>query len=254
MKHSKFELNESDLQAYVDDNLDPARSEEILRYLDNHPEEFARIAAYKQQNNLLQTLYDQTDEALLQRVRKNYEKYQLDQKHLFTSLPYVASITWLIIGVFIGWGFNMLNSPENSITFNLPQSAMIAHTVFSPEVRHPVEVKADQETHLVKWLSKRLKRKLNAPNLNSLGYALIGGRLLPAQQEPAAQFMYENKSGDRVTLYVIAQSAKDSTFKFFERNNIKVFSWNNTNTGFAIVGSIHKQQLLKVANMIYSDI
>lgn len=251
MKHSKFEFSESELQAYVDGKLNLARSKKIMRYLEQYPEEAERIATFKQQNSLLQTLYGQTDEKITQRVTASYKK---NRKKTFSLLSYAASAAWLLLGVFIGWGFNNSPVPEQQFSFNLPQHAMVAHTVFTPEVMHPVEVKADQEAHLVKWLSKRLKRKLITPNLNPLGYSLVGGRLLPAQVGPAAQFMYENNTGDRLTLYVIAQSTKDTAFQFLENNNIKVFSWNDTNIGFAIVGSIDKQHLLKAATMIYDEL
>ena len=254
MKHINTEPNENDLQAYVDGNLSAAKSEEIAQYLKQHPLEAKRVKDFQKQNNLLQTLYGHTDKALLQRVMENHKKSKSKRIRSFISLSYVASVAWLIMGVFIGLGFNYVNVPEQSIAFDLPQSAMTAHVVFSPEVRHPVEVKADQEAHLVKWLSKRLNRNLKIPNLNSIGYELVGGRLLPAQVGPAAQFMYESSNGERLTLYVIAQHAKDTAFQFFERNKINVFSWNDTDMGFAIVGSINKEQLLEAANKIYGDL
>src|SRR3954469_26045385 len=39
---------------------------------------------------------------------------------------------------------------------NFPMRAARAHAVFVSEVRHPVEVDASQQEHLVAWLSKRL--------------------------------------------------------------------------------------------------
>jgi anti-sigma factor RsiW len=70
------------------------------------------------------------------------------------------------------------------------------------ELRHPVEVNVSQEANLVQWLSKRLGRPLVVPNLTAAGYQLIGGRLLPAEEETAAQFMYQNGKGERLTLYM----------------------------------------------------
>jgi len=254
MNDFKTEFNESDLQAYVDGNVDAAESKRIKRYLDNHPDEAKRIEKFKTQNVLLKQLYSQTDEDLLNRIQSNYKKSRLSNSNVFISLPSLANVALLVVGILVGWQLNIAVSPQQTLSFNLPNTAMIAHTIFSPEVRHPVEVTADQEEHLVKWLSKRLNRKLKTPDLNPLGYSLIGGRLLPAEVGPAAQFMYENRRGERLTLYVIVQSAKDNAFQFFEKNNIRVFSWNDTNMGFAIVGSINKAQLLKAANKIYDDL
>ena len=70
------------------------------------------------------------------------------------------------------------------------------------EVRHPVEVDAGQEAHLVQWLSKGLGRQLTVPDLGATGFRLIGGRLLSAEDRPAAQFMYETDGGERLSLYL----------------------------------------------------
>lgn len=65
-----------------------------------------------------------------------------------------------------------------------------------------MEVAADQEAHLVAWLSKRLGTPLKVPRLDTLGFGLVGGRLLPGDQGPVAQFMYQDGQGQRLTLYV----------------------------------------------------
>lgn len=254
MNNTNSKFSEDDLQAYVDGNLSETRHEEIREYLEQHPAELNRINEFKEQNSLLHSLYDNTDEKLQRRVMVNNNKAQSGNSIFLIPKSYAASLVWLIIGIMLGIGINSRVTPESTIAFTLPQNAMTAHVVFSPEVRHPVEVTAAQEIHLVKWLSKRLNRKLTIPNLNPIGYDLVGGRLLSAQVGPAAQFMYENKSGNRLTLYVIEKPSEDTAFQFFEKNNIKVFSWNDTNMGFAIVGNISKKGLLDAANKVYSEI
>ena len=83
----------------------------------------------------------------------------------------------------------------------------VAHAVYTPEVRHPVEVHADQEAHLTAWLSKRLGAPLKPPALADAGYQLVGGRLLPGATGSVAQFMYEDASHQRLTLYVQPRSS-----------------------------------------------
>ena len=73
-------------------------------------------------------------------------------------------------------------------------NAIAAHRIYVSERLHPVEVPAEQEAHLVQWLSRRVGKPLTAPNLKPQGYRLIGGRLLPAGGEAAALFMYENRA------------------------------------------------------------
>jgi anti-sigma factor RsiW len=74
--------------------------------------------------------------------------------------------------------------------------------VYAPERRHAVEVAAAQDDHLVTWLSKRLNRTLTIPSLHGYECELVGGRLLPGEDGPAAQFMYQDASGERHMLYM----------------------------------------------------
>ncbi len=76
--------------------------------------------------------------------------------------------------------------------YSWPRYAAMAHVVYSREKRHAIEVMANEERHLVSWLSKRLGFALKVPNLSREGYALVGGRLLPGDQGSVAHFMYED--------------------------------------------------------------
>ncbi len=82
----------------------------------------------------------------------------------------------------------------------LTMAAAAAHLTFVVDARHPVEVTAAQEGHLVQWLSNRLGRPLRVPDLAGLGFHLIGGRLLPGSAGPAAQFMFDDDNGTRLTI------------------------------------------------------
>src|SRR5690349_9158492 len=100
-------------------------------------------------------------------------------------------------------------------------AAAVAHVVYAPEKRHPVEVAAAEQQHLVQWLSKRLDRPLRVPDLSAQGYTLVGGRLLPGSEGARAQFMFERAGGDRLTLYVgslgpapNASRADETAFRF----------------------------------------
>ena len=250
-----MKISENDLQAYVDGNLSSSQRKAVEDYLEINPEAVERINAFIEQNDLMQSMYSKTDPVQLKRVKTNFKLLGLGREKLFSSLSIAASISWLVVGVFIGLIYsNTSTTPVDNVAVSFPSNAITAHVVYAPEIKHPVEVTADQEGHLVKWLSNRLKKKIKIPNLIPLGYALVGGRLLPANDGPAAQFMYESDKGERLTLYVVAQEAKDTAFQFFEDNKVKVFSWNDNQMGFAIVGSVKKEVLLNAATRIYDEL
>lgn len=134
-------------------------------------------------------------------------------------------------------------------------SAIGAHSVYVPEARHPVEVGAAEETHLVQWLTKRLGTNVRAPTLLSLGWKLVGGRLLPDRGLPAAQFMYEDGAGRRLTLYVRKEAGfNDTAFQFAERDGFAAFYWVDRPLAYAIAGRLGRDELLALANAVYGQL
>jgi anti-sigma factor RsiW len=123
-------------------------------------------------------------------------------------------------------------------------------------VRHPVEVGADQEAHLAAWLSKRLGAQLKPPALSSAGYDLVGGRLLPGDQGPVAQFMYQDARGQRLTLYVRtdATDSRETAFRYAREDKVGVFYWLDGKLGYALSGELEKDELLQVATLVYRQL
>jgi anti-sigma factor RsiW len=165
----------------------------------------------------------------------------------------------LAAGVIAGW---QLHASRAVVTAqaevpSFVKRAAVAHAVYSPEVRHPVEVGADQEQHLVAWLSKRLGTPLRAPHLEEVGYTLVGGRLLPGDNGPVAHFMYQCKKGTRVTLYVRANApgSQETAFRYAAEGPVKVFYWIDRRLGYALSsGDIAADDLHKVANAVYRQL
>ena len=131
-----------------------------------------------------------------------------------------------------------------------------AHAVYASEVRHPVEVDASQQDHLVKWLSKRLGMQLKAPVLTSDGFELLGGRLLPGPDGPVAQFMYQDAAGKRLTLYVTRRNRAEQTtaFRFARDGQVSVFYWIDRDSGYALSGDVEKALLGRLANTVYRQL
>jgi anti-sigma factor RsiW len=138
----------------------------------------------------------------------------------------------------------------------LPRQAALAHAVYTPEVKHPVEVGADQQQHLVAWLSKRLGKQLRPPQLGRQGYELVGGRLLPGDSGPVAQFMYSDASGQRLTLYVSSgqHGKRDTGFRFAQEGNVSVFYWIDGSFGYALSAAAGKAELSQIANAVYEQL
>ena len=207
-------------------------------------------AEYADQNNLLRRQFDPVlTEPIPARM---YLKRQAWHE-------YARAAIFIAVGVAMGLAMPLLRpapaNPAAAIT-PLPIRAARAHLVYSPEVRHPVEVDAKEQDHLVKWLSKRLDLKLKVPVLATEGFELLGGRLLPGTDGPVAQFMYQDPTGKRLTLYVTRPHKGDevTAFRFAQEGPVSVFYWIDRDCGYALSGEIDKPQLSRVASLVYKQL
>jgi anti-sigma factor RsiW len=242
------EVTEQDLHAYVDGRLEPARRGEIEAFLAANSEAAEKVAAYRRQSQMLRALFDPAmDEPVPSRFRRPL-------RQPWPMVRYAAMVAWLGIGVVVGY---FLRSPGiATVAVPLAQQAAIAHAVYAPEVLHPVEVGAAQEPHLVAWLSKRLGGEVRPPDLARLGYELVGGRLLPGGEKPAAQFMYQDARGQRITLYVRhdEKGGRETAFRYARQGNVSVFYWLDREFGYALSGELAKDDLLRVARVVYEQL
>ena len=243
--------DEAELQAYVDKQLDDERRAQIERWLDEHPEEAATLAHYRAQNQAIHDVF----EPLLSRPAgdrfRNLSRTRQDTSRVWQ----IAAVIALIVGAAGGWAANDFFRAGPNAELVLARDGMNAHRVYEVEVRHAVEVPANEEKHLVAWLSKRLDAPVRAPDLSTRGFQLVGGRLLPAASGRAAQFMYENDKGDRLTLYVERnQAGGETAFRFVAEDEISAFYWKDGPLAYALIGRAGREDLLGLARVTYSQI
>ncbi len=252
MNNTAQPVQENDLHAYVDGQLDSARMAEVEAYLAAHPAEAERIQTYQQQNNMLHALFDPVAAEPVPLTMHPAAR----RRTFMPVMRYAAVALWMVLGGVAGWLIHGEDTATPAYMASLPHQAAIAHVVYTPEVLHPVEVGADQEAHLVKWLSKRLNADVHAPHLTEAGYQLVGGRLLPGTDGPAAQFMYQDTKGKRLTLYVRIQvkDMRETAFRFEQEGKVGVFYWVDGPVGYALSGELAKPDLLSVANVVYHQL
>jgi len=221
---------------------------------DNAPQEDAELKALSQ---ALHQLYDPVlDEPVPERLRARLAP---PGRWRLAAIAAGWIALGLGVGIVSGWQLHAWRAvtPPQAEVPGFVKRAAVAHAVYSPEVRHPVEVGADQEEHLVAWLSKRLGSPLRAPKLEDAGYHLVGGRLLPGESGPVAHFMYQSKHGTRITLYVRTYSAgnNETAFRYAAEGNVKVFYWIDRKLGYALSSAdVGTDDLLKVANSVYQQL
>lgn len=249
-------VSEADIQAWADGRLAGGRHAEVDAWLATHPEEAQRAADYRSVNEQLRAGYDPVlDEPVPERLLG-----AVSRRSRWRAAAAIAG--WLALGAALGGvtGWQLRAQRAAPVQAEIPflaHRAALAHATYAPEVRHPVEVGADQEKHLVAWLSKRLGGDVRAPNLEGEGMTLVGGRLLPRDPGPVAQFMYQSAPGRRVTLYVRTEGPdqRETAFRFARDGNVRVFYWIDRKFGYALSSAdLDREELLRLANIVYRQL
>ncbi|MBB5445849.1 MULTISPECIES: anti-sigma factor [unclassified Paraburkholderia] len=274
------ELDLRALSAYVDGELPEEQQAAIETQLRQHPQAAARVAAWRAQKAALRALCGVPDSDARQAqagqgADDRQQAAESGERSYAGSQPTEAeepafivvrrtrpwwqraglAACWLAAGAGLALALGPLAprltggawSGLGGQPAGFAQRADVAYAVYSPERRHPVEVAASEEAHLITWLSKRLNRPLSVPSLQEYGYSLVGGRLLPGEAGPAAQFMYENQAGARLTLYVTGVTRDETAFRLFRDGNRRTFYWISDGMGYALSGAIAEGKLREIA-------
>jgi anti-sigma factor RsiW len=253
-------VTDNDLHAFADGLLPPSKRAEVDAHLTEAPEDAERVAAYRRLNENLHAAFDgELDREIPPEWTQRPPRGAMQLWRDWRTTRVAAGIAALIligIGAGGGWYARGLNAPTPTQAASrapIVYYAARAHDVYVQENRHAVEVAADQEEHLVRWLSSRLGAPVKAPHLSNIGYKLMGGRLLPSGHTLAAQFMYEDVSGARLTLYVksgVKATTDDVEFRYDEDGGVAVFYWAEGPFGYALAGRVARDSLLRVAQAV----
>ena len=260
MRSASRSIEEDDLQAWVDGRLTPSDIDAVEAYFTAHPELRKRWSQYAEQREELRAaLAGPAEEPIPLRLRVARLMAEQRRRHHRRFARIAAAIVLLLAGGIGGWGAHDLlpgltSSASAVLASAVFDDAFAAHRTFSVETRHPVEVGANEEAHLVQWLSKRLGHQLIVPELGALGFQLMGGRLLPADSGPAALFMYEDGKGTRLSCYyLVVDVGGETEFEFREQNGISAFYWVDDGLAYAIAANIPRDRLLKLAEFVYQQ-
>ncbi len=249
-------IEDHELHAYADEQLQPDRAEELAAAIAREPALASCVAEIRRQNALLRDAFDPwLAEPLPQHLlaAAGGRPPRRIPRWAPAALGVAAS---LLIGVGVGWygRGEMLQLAGTPVTF--PRQAALTHALYASDANRPVEIWAAEEQRLVKWLSKRLGFALHAPNLNGIGFSLVGGRLVAGNEKPGALFMYENADHQRISLLVRKDSASsgETAFRYALEDGVGVFYWIDDACGYAISGRVDRGQLLAIARIVYGQL
>jgi anti-sigma factor RsiW len=251
---SPLPLSDADLHAYADGRAPAERIPAIEAALRSEPQLAEYVAELRSQNAALRDALDpMLDETIPQRL---LDAAMRPPSRWRRMLPPLAAAALLVIGCSIGWfGRDVMLEQAGTPTTFVRQAAL-THVLYASDANRPVEIWAAEEKRLVTWLSRRLGFNLHAPDLNSVGYALVGGRLVAGNEKPTALFMYENADKQRLTLQVRKQSGgpEETAFRYAVEDGVGVFYWIDERCGYALSGRLDRGQLLTIGRLVYGQL
>jgi len=264
-------MNPDELHALVDQLPPEAQRRAIETLALKDPQAAEDLKAWIEQRAGLRELHrDVLDEpipASLLQAASRLSDLQSQMNNRWRQTGIAASV---VLAFGVGWishGQLDANQAPSAIVakataqHDFVRQASFAHAVYMPEKRHPVEVTAADQDHLVQWLSKRLGKPLKVPNLSAQGYELVGGRLLPGEMGARAQFMFQNTGGQRITLYLgavdqLAGKADpgETRFRYEPDGPVPSFYWFDQGFGYALAGQIDREKLIALATLVYQQL
>ncbi len=266
-------VTDEELHALLDGRLSPSDRAALEARLTHDPSATATLAAFRRQRDALRGLHPQLMEQPVPPSLLAATKRMSDARGhadrwwrwggMAAGVMLVFGAGWLAHGQWDAWrpGSAATMAKARGTGQEFARQAAVAHVVYAPEVRHPVEVAAAQQEHLVQWLSKRLGRPLKVPDLSAQGYELVGGRLLPGDGGARAQFMFQASGGERVTLYLGAIDAngnaaarRETAFSFSNAGPVPGFYWVDQGFGYALAGKLPRENLMQLAQAVYQQL
>ncbi|MCC6196012.1 MAG: anti-sigma factor [Burkholderiales bacterium] len=250
-------ITDADVNAYVDGQLAAVRKQAVEDALARDPALAARVAELRRQNAALCDAFDTwLDEAPPERLVAATAGVPLRRAGRGWIGAAFAAAATLLIGVGLGWFGREWTLQREGMPTTFTRQAALVHALYAGDANRPVEIGAAEEARLVRWLTRRLGFQVRAPDLNSLGFSLVGGRLVAGNENPTALFVYENANKQRLTLQVRKpmHPSSEVAFRYAVEDGVGVYYWIEENCSYALSGNLDKAQLLALGRVVYGQL
>lgn len=240
------EIDECDLHAYLDGELDPAREALVRAHLEANPADRERLRAYAEQKLLLALA---GPGAAAPGVGATALAGRLLARRRVALLGRVAAAALLVA---VGWGGHAV--ADRLLGRDLPeyaQAALETHDALAEMPDPPMEVAAARGPELARFLAARLGEPVEVPELRAIGFRLVGARLVGTEEGPAAQLVYQDEVGRRLSLALVPEGeATPEELEVSEAEGYVVGVWRGRGFAYALVGRTTHARLEQVASAL----
>ncbi len=255
--------NDTMLSAYLDDELSPSDRLAFEQALADDVRLSEQMAALKAANDLTKQVFaadleEDVPDHLVASIMSFEETPVANEPHAPSGIikwPFAAVVAALCIGVTSGFFARQAIEPETAIVSRgwLDDIADY-HRVYSKQVRHLVEVGAEEADHIERWLTNTVGAPVKVPDLSEFGLEFKGARLLVAAGKPVAQLAYLDAEGSVVALCIIQTTSPRNSIGVEERGEFEMVFWGGENSNLVIVGDLDGPDIETIARSLAVDI
>ncbi|MBF9052354.1 hypothetical protein GTA62_20305 [Roseobacter sp. HKCCD9010] len=253
-------INEDQLYHYIDGELGPDEAAELEARMDGDPDLRAQFDALAQQNNLIKEAASHLAHgpanlrtaALEQQLTESLGKRSRGPSRVIVVPQWPMQLAAACALVAFGWWGHSQTEPAS---FGFPeyvQDAVGAHSVFASDNEYAVEFAAAALPDALEWLSTRFGVSYPQPDLSSLGIELVGARVMSSRAEPLVQYVYEGRSGERLSLVLTRhpQGEPLMDIEVVEYPDSQVGYWRHADFDYAVISEAGSIDPLLVAGLL----
>lgn len=233
-------IGETDLLAFVDGHLDPARRRAVESWLAHSPEDARRVAADQAINDGLRRLFgpvygQDVPERLTRPLR------QPAPRPLRRLAAAAAAATVLVAGGAAGGWRLAADQPVPP-----PVSGLVR---LASGGTKPATV---SDTQALEVLSESLRRAVRLPDLSSAGLRLVGRTVVGTTDRPTLQLVYHDRGGAEVVLYVQLREAAEARFHYRHGGGRGLLYWAEGPLVFALAADLPAQDMRIIAELVHN--
>nr|WP_314873743.1 anti-sigma factor [uncultured Pseudomonas sp.] len=231
---------EHELHAYIDERLDPVRRAEVHAWLAANPQEAARIEAWRNDARRLRAALAGFGELT---PGPQLELGQLQQRLRQRRVRRLATAAALLLSLGVGGMGGWQARQMSMASTELPMAdALQAHRLFVGS--SALDIQASDPGRLRAWLGSHFNRVGQLPDLGGLGFQPVGARLLSNEQGPAALVVFEDKQGERVSLFMRLPGQHFAKMPTGQRidGQLEARYWSHGAYNFALVSDADDQR------------
>ncbi len=260
-------IADRDLHAFVDGELPEARRREVAQWLAERPEVAVRVAAWRSQNEAIRRLFPPAsafrpqpavrtlppaEDAIRDSDFRTPARRQRQRSANATAMVMIAAAfaigAAIVLAREIATAPRLEPAPAVAVATVEPagvaQRAIAAWRAYANDPTHAVEIAAGDPS-LGEWLMKRTGL---ARTPEMAGARLVGARVTPGADRPAAFLLYE--TGDRARIALVVEPALGAPPTSASGGEIAARAWRADGFDHALAGPISRARLDSLAETL----